>query len=329
MRARQPPFAAELRLALLTLAALAVAPAGAAAQAVDVQVRVLDRATGRPVEGATVQLGTDLRAVTGGQGAARLTRVPLGGYTLTAHRLGYATAELEVVIRRDTLLVLALDVQPIPLDSIRATNRLITIRGTVRGADTRRVIPDAEVYAGPGRSAYTNFLGRFRLDRFRAGDTLYLSVTAFEYSPARTIALAINDTTIDFVLEPDPIGRAMLAQQIARLDRRVRSVGYSQRTIGRDVLQRRAAATAFDAVRMELGTRFSRIACVMIDDRQSMFGTDELHAYGIDQIDRLEIIDRGTMVRLYTRRFVQRMLSGRERVAPILLVRGTGRPICN
>jgi hypothetical protein len=312
----------------LVVAVFGAVPADAQQTTAEVRVRVLDRASGEALSGVALQLAA-ARAETGGNGEARLARVPIGTHTLTAARLGYAAAELEVAIARDTLLVLALDVEAIPLESIRAEKRMVTIRGNVRAADTGERLPDAEAYAGPTRRVYTNRLGRFRLDRIPADDSIAVMISAFRYIPVTVVVAVGRDTTLEFSLQPDPVGRAMVVEQMRRLDLRVRRGGWSQRTLDRAAVEGQGGSTAHDVVRRALGLRMSRLTCLFIDDRQSFVGEEELHAYSAEEIERVEILDSGTMVRIYTGRFVQRMVGGRQRVAPILLVKGMGRPICN
>jgi hypothetical protein len=56
------------------------------------------------------------------------------------------------------------------------------------------------------------------------------------------------------------------------------------------------------------------VPCLFIDEHRSLTGLAELMHYLPDMIERVEIIDRGTMVRVYTRRYVQEMI--RKRASP-------------
>jgi hypothetical protein len=60
-----------------------------------------------------------------------------------------------------------------------------------------------------------------------------------------------------------------------------------------------------------------------------LFGVQQLTPFVPDDIERIEIIDRGTMVRIYTRRYIQRMLGGEQPGAITLMTAiGFGKEIC-
>jgi hypothetical protein len=79
---------------------------------------------------------------------------------------------------------------------------------------------------------------------------------------------------------------------------------------------------------MQIGGNTRRIRCVVIDDRLYRDGLAMLTTYLPDQLERIEVLDRGTMVRVYTRDFIQRMMGNRVTLAPILLIETPGGYIC-
>jgi hypothetical protein len=88
--------------------------------------------------------------------------------------------------------------------------------------------------------------------------------------------------------------------------------------------------TASDVVEQKLRSLPRRPACTFLDERRLLFGTEELHGYLPDQLERIEIIDRGTMVRVYTRRYLQEMLRKCANPGAIVLIQGgLGPVICN
>ena len=122
--------------------------------------------------------------------------------------------------------------------------------------------------------------------------------------PADLRVNAEDDTTLTFQLVPDPIGQRMLAQQVTRLETRTKGIGQSVQTIGRETLLS-SIESMYDLVRRRLQALRTGNRCLFINERLSIAGIEELMLFLPQQVERVEIIDRGTIVRVYTRRYVE------------------------
>lgn len=92
------------------------------AERVDVAGRVVEVATGAPVEGASVSVrGTAARAVTDRDGRFVLRGVPSGDRTWVIERLGYATWEQRLAVQHLDQLRIGLLARPVDLEAIRVT----------------------------------------------------------------------------------------------------------------------------------------------------------------------------------------------------------------
>jgi len=58
---------------------------------------------------------------------------------------------------------------------------------------------------------------------------------------------------------------------------------------------------------------------IYIDERRAFTGLDELHHYSPEEISRIEVIDRGVQVRIYTNRFMARARVHPRTLHPIRL----------
>lgn len=323
-------MAAHRRLLTLTLlatmwsAAPAMAQDPARAQVV-VQGTVIGREARAPITGATVQLTDIGGAITDDAGRFRFDNVPTGRYELTVEMLGYETQTVELPLLADTTLVIEMEVLPVALDPIDV--RTFTLRGRVLDAATGLGVSGAMVYAGDAEDD-ANVIGSFRIRRIPAGSPIRVAVEAFGYLPYATELTAHGDTTVRVELAVDPIGQRMIDAQVEKLVTRSNAVPHPRSAITRQELVRRSPWSAYDILKARLGPRFNRIACLFIDDIQRRNGTEELYGYLPEELERIEIIDNGVMVRLYTRRQIQEQVRGRVVLRPILLIETPGGYIC-
>jgi hypothetical protein len=170
------------------------------------------------------------------------------------------------------------------------------------------------------------------------GRAVTVLVEAVEYMPARIALITEGDTTLAIELEPDPVGIAIVAAQVEKLKTRSNSIPFSRSVIDRDDLVHYRGGTAYDIVDARLRTvRFSRnpysmtrggerYQCVFIDDVQQI-DLGFLLSLSAGQIERIEIYDRGGMIRAYTKRYVLGLM-GKD--PPPIVYNKTGilRPIC-
>ncbi len=323
--------AARPRALMVCCALLAIAVLAQAARAqsgVEVRGRVQDRRTHDAVPGATVDLLGGSVVQTAADGGFRLSGVRPGRQTLVVDALGYKPVEVALLLRADTTVLIQLDPSPVRLDTITVHKRNITVRGTVDDALGRQV-PDADVDAGRTHTAVTNAAGGFRLRGVPWGHSVTVSVRALGFLPAHVTFLAESDTTLRFRLSADPVGQRMIALQDEQLEVRSRGQPYARTEFDREALLERSNWSAYDIIADRLGTRDLHAQCVFIDETEKSFGLDELKTMYPDELQRIEIIDKGTMIRVYTRLYIQRMLQHRVTLGTLLLIKGgLGKPLC-
>jgi hypothetical protein len=313
------------------LAALALLAAhrGLAAQNITVQGRVLEQGSGDPIAGATVELSGAPRVLTNRNGLFAISPVRPGRHSLTVTMIGYQRQQLTIDVLRDTTLVIEMAVQAVRVDSLTVRARFVTLRGRVTDAVSSKPIMDAQILAGRERPTLANSMGRFRAHRIPAHQPTMVQVRALGYMPVQLRLSAARDTTIDFALQVDPIGQRMISAQIQRLEDRVTKMPFLNTAITRtELMERHYNWTAADAIAYELRARGRDAICVFLDNVQQQHGLLPLQLYLPDEIERIEFIDRGTMVRVYTRRYMQRMINGRVQLAPIVLIKELGEKGC-
>jgi TonB-dependent SusC/RagA subfamily outer membrane receptor len=120
-------FRSSVPLACLAALGAGLAPVTSHAQTVEqavLQGAVLERASGVPVEGATLVLdGTGRRAFTDARGRFDFQSVPAGDWTLRVERLGFHDASVTVQLRTGAVtdVEIHLDARPLELDRLVAT----------------------------------------------------------------------------------------------------------------------------------------------------------------------------------------------------------------
>jgi hypothetical protein len=315
-RFRSGPF-------FLTTALLLITSAGAG-QNIIVQGRVVERGTAEPINAATVELSGVGRVLTNATGAFVFINAKPGRRNLKISMFGYRTFETRVDISGDTTVAVELEVEAVRVQGVTATNRTYTIKGEVLDQKGEPVM-DVDVLLGTQRKTGSNANGRFKLTRVPVGQPQLVQVRGLGLLPYAVQIDASQDTTIRVVLSPDPIGLRMIDQQITRLEVRTRGVGQSLRQVDREALMRLSTVSLYDVVVRLLppapggpGTR--EVPCLFIDERRSVAGMAELMSYLPDEIERVEIIARGVMVRVYTRRYVQEMIRKRANPGAIVLI---------
>ena len=310
---------------VLSAVSLAATPIAAQQPAV-VTGRVLEAETDRPLESVDLRLAGAVQ-VTDAEGRFRFERVPHGRHTLALSALGYRSQELVLDVVGDTTLTIRLEVGPVPLDPLDVRSRFVSVRGRVRDAGRDMSLRDAEVVAGAERTT-TGVGGRFRVRRVPAGEPVVVQVRAFGYLPASVQLAPENDTTLDFELEEDPITNRMVDQLVENIEIRSRALPYARKHIGRDEMLRHRNFPVADLLRFTFGPRIRRVQCVMIDDMQVPFGMEQLASYMPEDLQYIEVIDGGGMIRLYTRRYVSRRLGPDVKLPPVLFVKTPMRPFC-
>jgi len=319
--------------------ASATVPGAAWAQQVTVVGMVVERTQSSWIGGATVRLSGSPPFFTDLDGAFRFTRVTPGRHTLTVEAMGYQTWSMDLAIRADTALLIEMDPDPILLDSLLVRAGDIRIRGEILDAQTGQRVLYAQVTVQPGFSTIGAISGQFTIRRVPIGRAVTVLVEAIEYLPARIALITEADTSLTIELEPDPMGIRMLAQQVQKLETRSRSVAYRKSVIDREDLAFYPGRTAYDIVEARLRTvRFgsnplgmteggTRPQCIFIDDVQLQH-LDLLYGLMAGEVERVEIFDRGGMIRVYTKRFVVGLLGKEPGTMFYMKVGLIGPPVC-
>ncbi len=320
---------------LVTFAALLLVPYAGAVQAqqVAVQGRVVERATGDPISGATVQIAGMREVLTGPRGNFVIPGVPRGRRTLQVTMLGYKSQKIDFNAQRDTLLLIELDVEAVRLKDVTVQNDYYSVKGEVKEREHGLPVMDADILTSVrGSAARTNSAGRYRVSRLPVGPVTTIQVRGLGLLPVTINIDPQRDTTINFLLQPDPIGLRMLKNQVEKLETRAKSTSFHTEAFTREtLLERYYNFDVADILDQLLRQRVhgGGMQCLFIDEREARFGLIELSGFVPDEIERIELIDHGTMVRVYTRRWLQKMTSTTE-PGPIMLMKalGFGKTIC-
>ncbi len=338
---RAPPPPAFSRIAARAVAAglllCAGLPGTAWTQQVTVSGVIVETSRSATIGGATVRLSDRPPFFTDLDGAFHFTGVDPGAHVLTVQAMGYRPRSLNILVRADTLLVIEMEPDPIQLDSLVVEGGTITLRGRIRDVTTGDRVLYAQVTVSPGFPTVGATSGEFRVRKVPKGQTVYVLVEAMEYLPARIALIAESDTTLKVELEPDSVAMRMVAQEVEKLEKRSRALPFRRRIMDPGDLARYPGWPAYELLRQAvsmMGVGPSRVqvnldhpACLFIDDVQQISGS---FLWGIDagQVARIEIIDQGGMVRVYTKPYLFSLM-GRE-PRPIFYTKtGLMGPVCH
>jgi len=317
-------MASASRLALTTVGILFALAHDASAQTFTVRGRVEDAVTRMPVAGAAVTVDGAGAVRTGERGEYIVAGVAAGTRQLRVAALGYADVNMSFVLSGDTTIVVSIRIDPVLLDSIYANARLVRVGGRLTDVADARPVPDATILATASRSSTSRLDGRFAFDRVPTGLPFEVYVLAFSYEPVRLLITPENDTTIDVVLRPDTMMRRLIDAQIKRLDDRVRAYVGPALSVSREELQRYGPVSLMEALEQALRYKPSvtglddapctfvdeiLIPRMLLDDAVSTQPVmdDPASGYAPERIERVEVY--AGMVRIYTRRFMQRLVT--------------------
>jgi hypothetical protein len=319
----------SVRFLLTSLVILAASSSAAMAQTqIVVQGRVVERGSGTPLANVSVELDGHPAAVTSDDGEFRFERVTPGGYSIHAEAFGYTPADAFLVLRQDTTLLIELTVAPVSLDTLSVETRRINVRGQVRQSGTDLTLARADVRTNLNRETRTNVAGRFRLRDVPAGVPVLVQIRAFGYLPLDSLVIAERDTSLTFDLEIDALAQRMIAQQVSRLEERSRPFRSAiMPAIDREALLR-SNGTILDILESRYSINLRRVRCIVIDERQNNNGMEALALYLPEDVERVEVLERGAMLRIYTREFIRKMLGGGVRLARPIYVPDARPPLC-
>ena len=294
------------------------------AQQLTVQGRVVEAGTRTGISRAEIRIG-DARVLSETDGGFRMTRVARGRALVRVAAFGYRAREFSIDVNGDTALLVELEPQAVPVDSLVIQTGDITVRGRVFALANDKPIGDAAITIR-NRSTSSNLAGSFKVTRVPRNSPVTVEVGAVAFLPVTLTITADRDTTIRVGLAPDPVGQAMLDEAVRRIEVRSRAVPFTRDQWSRDQLTQ-FPRTIEDLLLQRYGRRINP-SCIFVNDNDmSMAGSPLLQTYYTDELERVEVFNRGTMVRLYTRRFVAKQGES-VRLRPILLVMGMSRPMC-
>lgn len=196
------------------------------------------------------------------------------------------------------------------------------VQGVVLDARTGKPLPQVIVEIPRlRRSAVTDDAGRFRLVRVPAGEHgLVVRLVGYR-AHSRPVAVG-SGAPIEVRLAEDPVLLAGITVTVNRFDRRTRAVPHAVRVHTKRDVYTSAAPDAAEFVIQRAG--MFRTACrsmiatqcfsirgssveprVYIDDAHAAGGMDMLANIPREEINRVEVIRSGTVIRVYTDQFIE------------------------
>src|SRR5690606_13931281 len=91
-------------------------------------------------------------------------------------------------------------------------------------------------------------------------------------------------------------------------------------TMDRDYLLRNRNTTARDLISRRYGAFLRRVKSILIDEGQRYNGLDGLDHFFPDELQRLDVLDRGRIRTKYTRDYIRTMVSERVELSTLLFV---------
>jgi hypothetical protein len=227
------------------------------------------------------------------------------------------------------LLTLAIAASP-----LRAQEARHTVSGTLLDGASNDGIATAWVQIEDTRvAAVTDSAGRFVLDRVPAG-LRSLEISRVGYVTLRETLIVEGDMTVTVTMTPKPIVLEGIQVTLDRLAFRRNALPYAVSVFDEEAMFRTNALDAADFVERRAGLLMvpcptGEVACVLsrggrahlgvvIDDRPAFAGISELVGFPMSEIDQVEVVRRCPMVRVYTKRFMEQLATGKRRLHPFL-----------
>lgn len=153
------------------------------------------------------------------------------------------------------------------------------------------------------------------------GTPLAVSIAAFGYLPMDTILMPAEGDRYVFDLRPDPLVERMIARQVARLEQRSRGrLSVLMRSLDREALLHSGGGSLRDVIWARYSIHLRRLQCVVLDDRllHPTVMDEMLGAINPEDVERVEVLFNGVMLRIYTRNFIRRMMGGAVVLEPLV-----------
>lgn len=292
------------------LVALLVLPAGVAAQAsVLVEGRVTS-VTGAVIQNAVVALQGQGSVLTDEEGGFRFPGVTPGEYALRAEAFGYVTLSQTIRVVERVSIIVELDIAPFEMDSLVVAPDRIEMKGQVRDDERDVVLRGADIRTNQGHDEQTNNGGRFDIEVWE-GAPVMVQIRAFGYLPMDSLIVPQPDSSYSFRLAEDPLVERMIQTEITRIEERAGGrLAVSMRPLNRDDLARWRGATLLELLQSAYPYQGRRIRCVVVNERsltpESAGGV--LETTLARDVERIEFLFGGGMLRVYTREFMRTML---------------------
>jgi hypothetical protein len=154
-----------------------------------------------------------------------------------------------------------------------------------------------------------------------------VSVRTPGYLPYSTSITAERDTTLRIQLEIDPIGQRMLAEQLEGFRKRSQGINARLTNWNRDALGATPREMLGDFLKHHL---VSGPICFFVDDvDRSSWLPEVVGTYTTDELDRIEVYDRGLMLRIYTRRYIAKQSNNKKLPSIVYMRNGVrSKPVC-
>lgn len=273
---------------------------------------LVEDVNGTPVRGARVGLeGVGIR-FSSDLGAFDFGDVSVGAYELTVQALGYLEVIRTLVVSGDQTLSIALEPAPIALDPLVVAPGLVRVRGRVVDVGSNDGLGGADILTDQNAQDRTNSHGRFDLDVWE-GVPLRLQVRAFGYLPLDTALASEGERDHLLPVEEDRLVEKMVAVEVNRLEERAGGrLATLFPALNRQDLLRWSGATLEDVILARYPRHELRVRCVVFDEKAlhlDMVGPT-LQTTFAEEVERIEFLFRGAMLRVYTREFIRTMLGG-------------------
>ena len=303
------------RIGLMAILVLATSvPIPVLAQGVVVQGRVFQFGSRTVIRNATVDLEGHGAMLTTAGGTFRFEDVEPGEYTLRVEALGFSPESRVIEVDSTTTVpvLVPLRIAPLAVDSLVVELRRIDIKGRVRDAALDLLLVNAEVLTNQVAGSLTDAHGRFTLKDVLEGVPVRVVVRPFGYLRVDTTFVPDEDETYVFEPVPDPWVEEMIKAQIDKIEER--SAGIS--AIGRTPMNRERLVfysgtfSLLEALEVEYRNReMGEIGCIIIDEKREDFLPADhfLQTLLPEELERVELLFDGQMLRIYTREFMQYM----------------------
>lgn len=229
--------------------------------------------------------------------------------------MGFARRQIILDIWSDTTVTIILRIDPVLLPAVTARARKITVRGRVFEHGTGRPVTEGSVFVTPGRHTHTNLDGSFKFGDVPANVPVEFAVRAFSFEPFRFSITASKDTSVELHLDVDTTIQRLISEQHRKLDTRMIAVVGKAFSVPREEILGFVPANLFDALRGEFGilNRYLRSGhpqtlCVFVDEQLAPTNDPERFMFP-QEIERVEIFEEGRMLRIYTRRYMERLIT--------------------